>query len=104
MSDAVYADDQTRRGGAPNPPAAGIATFDISADAHADLLLRVGSVLNLLNVTPRAFNLESDAGLATVHAFVDCPPHQAELIARKLRQLTAVRDVALKYDESTSRD
>jgi len=98
MSDAVYADDQTLRGGAKHPPPAGIATFDIAADAHADLLLRVSSVLNLLNVAPRAFRLETDAGLATVHAFVDCPQHQAELIARKLRQLTAVREVSLKYD------
>lgn len=74
----------------------GVATFDIAADAHADLLLRVSAVFNMLNVVPRTFSLESHPdGLATVRAFIDCGEHQAQLIARKLRQLTAVRDVSL---------
>jgi hypothetical protein len=76
----------------------GVATFDIAADAHADLLLRISAVLNLLHVAPRTFSLQSHPdGLATVRAFVDCGEQQAELIARKLRQLIAVRDVDLTY-------
>jgi hypothetical protein len=95
MGAQVYADDQALRDGKGDSPPPGVATFDITADAHADLLLRLSSVLNMLNVTPRTFSLRSQAGLATVRAVVDCGEHQAELIARKLRQLTAVRDVGL---------
>jgi hypothetical protein len=97
MGAQVYADEQARDDpGDSRIP--GVATFDIAADAHADLLMRVSSVLNMLNVAPRTFSLQSHAdGLATVRAFVDCGELQAELIARKLRQLTAVRDVGLTY-------
>ena len=97
MGAQVYADDQALRDGSAGAPPRGVATFDIAADAHADLLLRLSSVLNMLNVTPRTFSLQSHAGLATVRAIVDCGEHQAELIARKLRQLTAVREVGLTY-------
>jgi hypothetical protein len=76
----------------------GVATFDITADVQADLLMRVSAVLNMLNVAPRTFSLQSHPdGLATVRAFIDCGEHQAQLIARKLRQLTAVRDVSLTF-------
>jgi hypothetical protein len=97
MGAQVYADDQALRDGKGDSPPRGVATFDITADAHADLLLRLSSVLNMLNVTPRMFNLQSHAGLAIVRAIVECGEHQAELIARKLRQLTAVREVGLTY-------
>jgi hypothetical protein len=77
----------------------GVASFVILADADADLLARVGATLNLLNVMPRAFHLEArDAGTAAVRASVDCADHQAQLVARKLWRLTAVRDVTLVYD------
>jgi hypothetical protein len=98
MTAQVYADDQALREGSSGETRGGVAAFDIAADAQADLLVRVSSVLNMLNVAPRMFQLESRAdGGATVRASVDCAEPQAELIARKLRQLTAVRDVDLKY-------
>lgn len=98
MTAQVYADDQALRTGADRTPRGGLATFDIAADAQADLLVRVSSVLNMLNVAPRAFELHSHAdGQARVRAFIDCGERQAELIARKLRQLTAVRDVELEF-------
>lgn len=104
MTAQVYPDDQALRPGSVGPPSTGLATFDIAADAHADLLVRVGNVLNLLNVTPRNFALESRAdGFATVRAFIDCGERQAELIARKLQQLTAVRDVTLTFAGSPAR-
>ena len=98
MTADVYAGDDGLREGARNAQPAGAATFDIVADADADLLVRVGAVLNLLNVAPRAFHMEArPEGTATVKALVDCSEPQAELIARKLQQLTSVRDVVVKY-------
>jgi len=100
MTADVYAGDEALRGKGGRQPRR-VATFVIVADAQADLLLRVGVVLNLLNTLPRSVDLESRAdGLAHVRACVDCEEIQAELIARKLRQLTAVRDVELRYGES----
>jgi hypothetical protein len=100
MTADVYAGDEDLRRGKPSLPSSGIATFDIIADAHADLLLRVGVALNLLNTMPSRFELDCRAdGLAHVRASIGCEENQAELIARKLRQLTAVRDVELSFGE-----
>ena len=80
----------------------GVASFVIIADADADLLARVGATLNLLNVMPRAFHLEARAeGTAAVRASIDCADAQAELVARKLWRLTAVRDVTLEYRDGS---
>jgi hypothetical protein len=77
----------------------GAATFEVIADAHADVLVRVAAALNLLNVAPRVFHLElrPDEGTTAVRALVDCAEPQAELIARKLQQITSVRDVVMRY-------
>ena len=59
MTADVYAgDDGAREGARPAQPS-GAATFDIVADADADLLVRVGAALNLLNVAPRVFHMET---------------------------------------------
>ena len=101
MTRDVYADDDALREGAKKSQPKGAATFDIVADADADVLARVSAILNLLNVAPRAFHLEAlPEGLLTVNAVVGCAEPQAELIARKLRQLTSVRDVAVRYSAS----
>jgi hypothetical protein len=98
MTADVYANDDGLRDGLRNSQAEGAATFDIIADAHADLLARVGAVLNLLNVAPRAFHLEArPEGTATVKALVDCAEFQAALVARKLQRLTSVREVVVTY-------
>ena len=98
MTADVYAGDDDARQGRRTAQPAGIATFTIVADADANLILRVGAVLNLLNVAPRVFTMEAGPeGTATVQALVDCSEPQAELIARKLQQLTSVRDVVVKY-------
>ena len=97
MTADVYAGDDDTRGGG-KPRSVGLATFNIVADADAALLVRVSAALNMLNVAPRAFHLESQPeGTAAVTALVDCAEAQAELIARKLQQLISVRDVVLKY-------
>ena len=98
MTADVYAGDDGVREGVRNAQPAGAATFNIVADADADLLVRVGAALNLLNVAPRVFHMEArPEGTAAVKALVDCSEPQAELIARKLQQLTSVRDVVVKY-------
>ena len=97
MTADVYADDFGLQGGT-KIARAGAATFSLVADAHPDLVVRVGAALNLLNVAPRVFHMESQPeGTAAVRALIECAEPQAELIARKLQQLTSVRDVVLKY-------
>jgi len=73
MTADVYAgDDGAREGARPAQPS-GAATFDIVADADADLLVRVGAALNLLNVAPRVFHMETrPEGVAAVRALVHC--------------------------------
>ena len=98
MTADVYADDHGAREGVGNAQPAGAATFNIVADADADLILRVGAALNLLNVAPRMFHMEQRLeGAAAVEALVDCSQPQAELIARKLQRLTSIRDVVVTY-------
>jgi hypothetical protein len=94
----VYAGDDDAREGGRNALPAGAATFNIVADADADLILRVGAALNLLNVAPRVFHMETrPEGAAAVKALVDCSEPQAELIGRKLQRLTSIRDVVVTY-------
>jgi hypothetical protein len=96
MTADVYANDDGLRTGVRS--SRGSATFNIVADADADLLGRVSAVLNLLNAAPRTFQMEAlPEGTATVTALVDCAELQADLVARKLRKLTSVRDVIVEY-------
>jgi hypothetical protein len=98
MTADVYANDDDLRAGAGRSPPKGAAMFNITADADADLLGRLGAILNLLNIAPRAFHMEArPEGTATVEALVDCAEFQAELVARKLQRLTSVRDVVVNY-------
>ena len=96
MTADVYADDDGLSGELRNP--VGAATINIVADADADLILRVGAALNLLNTAPRMFHMEAKPeGTMAVAALVDCAEPQADLIARKLERLTSVHDVIVKY-------
>jgi len=98
MDADVYADDHALRDGARSSRPGGAATFDIFADADPHLVARIGAVLNLLNVAPSAFHMECrPGGTAIVQARVDCAEFQAELVARKLQQLTMVREVVVSY-------
>ncbi|HET9475462.1 MAG TPA: hypothetical protein VFO82_16290 [Steroidobacteraceae bacterium] len=98
MTADVYANDDGMRHGVPSSRPEGAATFNIVADADADLLGRVGAILTLLNVAPRTFHMEAlQEGTAIVKALVDCAESQADLVARKLQRLTSIRDVVVKY-------
>ena len=104
MTADVYADDDALRGGVRVRRPEGAATFNIVADADSDVLARVSAVLNLLNVAPLVFHMETQAeGFATVSARVDCAAAQAELVARKLLQLTSVRNVVVDYAKGSPR-
>lgn len=96
MTADVYAGDVAPPDDAQRSP--GAARFNVIADAHADVVVRVSAALNLLNVAPRMFHMEvRPEGTAAVEAMIDCAAPQAELIARKLSQITSVRDVALVH-------
>jgi len=76
----------------------GSARFNVIADADPNLILRVGAALNLLNIAPRQFHMEARAeGTAAVEALVDCAEAQADLVARKLQQITSVHNVVVAY-------
>ena len=102
MTADVYAGDVRAPEGAKRNR--GAATFNVVADAHADVLVRVVAALNLLNVAPRMLHMEAqpEEGTAAVRALVDCAEPQAELIARKLQQITSVRDVVMSYAAAES--
>lgn len=101
MTADVYAGDVGVPVGTQRARSGGAATFNVVADADADLLVRVGAALNLLNIAPRVFHMESQPeGTAAVRALVECAEPQAELIARKLEQLTSVRNVVMNYASS----
>jgi hypothetical protein len=96
MPKDVYADDEALGSAAAASSSERVADFSIIADADPDVLLRLAAILNLLNVAPRAFRLETVDGTATVRALVDgCTELQADYAARKLRQLTCVHSVEL---------
>ena len=97
MTADVYAGDDALRKGDRTSHPAGAAMFNIVADADADILMRVSAALNLLNVAPRLFHMETRPEGAAVSALVECAEPQAQLIARKLQQLTSVRDVVVSY-------
>ena len=103
MTADVYAGDLDLSGGSRRARPWGAATFEVFADADADLIARVSATLNLLNVSPRLFHMEAQPeGTAAVRVLVDCAEPQAELIARKLLRLTSVRDVVMKYAAAES--
>ncbi len=73
MTADVYAGDHGAREGSQSDRPAGAATFTVVADADPDLIVRVGAALNLLNVAPRMFHMETaPEGAAAVSALVDC--------------------------------
>jgi urease accessory protein UreF len=103
MTADVYAGDVAAPIGARDAQPAGAATFNLLADADADLIVRVGAALNLLNVAPREFHMESlPEGMASVRALVDCAEVQADRVARKLQQITSVRNVVVAYATTRS--
>jgi hypothetical protein len=98
MTFDLYAGGQGGRDEHGNSRSPGSATFNVIADADPNLILRVGAALNLLNVAPRNFRMEArPEGTAALEAQVDCAEAQADLVARKLQQITSVHNVVVAY-------
>lgn len=76
------------------PP--GPVTIRVSADADADVLLRIAVQLNFLNTAPTRLSLERHADrVDVVVGFEACALELADLVCRKLAQLTCVADVSV---------
>lgn len=89
----VYAEDDA----APATAALHRATFLIEADADPDALSRIAMTLALANRAPRTFRLERPGAgeRLVVEAAVDTSSAgQADLVRRKLLQLSCVRTVS----------
>lgn len=76
-------------------PLTGPAVIRLSADADADVLLRIAAQLNLLNTAPARLSLERHRDtVAMVIAFERCTAQAIDLVCRKLAQLTCVLEVS----------
>src|ERR1700686_1765497 len=97
VSRALTADDYTRGPSGPECPAISV-TYRISADAHPDVLLRIAGVLNYANQAPWSLSMRvSDPEEALVEtALRNIPAALAELIRRKLMQLTCIVSVEMR--------
>jgi hypothetical protein len=74
----------------------GPATIRLSADADADVLLRIAVQLNFLNTVPSRLSLERHEDRVTVVVgFEACALRTVELVCRKLAQLTSVLEVSM---------
>ena len=69
----------------------GLVTICVTADAQADVLLRVAVQLNLLNTAPERFVLETLHDIAKIEIMIrGCSDCALDLVRRKLEQLTCV--------------
>ena len=77
--------------------AAGVC-YEIAADAHFDVLLRVAVVLNFANRAPRSFILRTpNPEEVQIEAVLqDIPMVLADMICRKLSQLTCTIGVEMR--------
>jgi len=99
VRDAYATDTGMYAAGADRPDSAappGPATIRLSADADADVLLRIAVQLNYLNTVPSRLWLERRADLIEVVVRFDaCTQQTASLVCRKLAQLTSVLEVSM---------
>lgn len=97
MSHALTADDYSRGPSGPQSPIVS-ATYIISADAQPDVLLRIAGALNFANQAPWSLSMQA-SGVEEVMietSLRHVPAVMAELIRRKLMQLTCVISVEMR--------
>jgi hypothetical protein len=71
-------------------------TIRLSADADADVLLRIAVQLNFLNTAPAKLSLERRRDRVDVIVSLEgCALHAVDLVCRKLAQLTSVLEVSM---------
>ncbi len=94
----VYAGDDALRGATPPSPASIRARFVVEADPDPDALPRIAALVAFANRAPCAGDLRvrADGGLVVTLEVDDAPAASAELIVRKLAQLTCVRRAVLE--------
>jgi hypothetical protein len=97
----VYSGDLTT---AINPVALVRAVYEVRADADPGTLPRVAAMLALANVAPLRVNCERESTREVlITAVLDgIPAVSAELILRKLQQLSVVVEATLMCEEMTS--
>jgi hypothetical protein len=90
----VYAAD-TALSTSGRPAVTGTFSFSIEADADPDILSKVANQFNLANVAPARANFTSGAGgiALVIVEMRGITPAIADLIGRKLTQLSSVRAV-----------
>jgi len=97
----VYSGDLTT---ASNPSPVVRAVYEVRADADPGTLPRVAAMLALANVAPLRVNCERESTREVlITAVLDgIPAVSAELILRKLQQLSVVVEATLMCEEMTS--
>ncbi len=97
--EACRSDDQMYAAGPERSNSAipsGPATICVSADADADVLVRIAVQLNYLNTAPTRLWLERLGERVEVVADFNACTHRAvDLVCRKLAQLTSVLEVSM---------
>jgi glycine cleavage system regulatory protein len=79
-----------------------IYCFRVTADAEPDVLARVASIFNIANAAPRQATLLRDSPhVVNISVAIELPSAaMADMIRRKLEQLTCVITVELMVDGS----
>jgi hypothetical protein len=97
VSRALTADDYTRGPSGPKSPLVCV-TYRIRADAHPDVLLRIAGVLNYANRAPWSLTMRASGAEQVLIDTVlrDVPALMADMIRRKLTQLTCVISVEIR--------
>lgn len=92
--DVYAADDDLGASGAPEQLVQDYVIRLIS-DADPDVLLRVSAQLNFLNEAPKCLVFEKFLDdTAKMSVVIRCSERSADLVTRKLKQLTSVREVS----------
>jgi hypothetical protein len=94
----VYAGDAAMSDQQENQPQA-VFAYTIDADAEPDVLARVANLLNLANLAPISVSLRRESSEIVIISVEIGPLRRvtAEMIRRKLAQLTCVNNVALVH-------
>jgi hypothetical protein len=97
----VYAGDNSYLATA-NAGSGRMFSYAIEADAEPDVLARIANLFNLTNRAPKYVTLRSDgdARVTIIMTIGPLDPSNAEMICRKIRQLTCVVAAHLSEGEA----
>jgi hypothetical protein len=99
MTADVYAADDGLSDSTTPDRSTGCFVIRLISDADPDVLLRVSAQLNVLNEAPKRLVFERRADdIAEMTIVVRCSERAADLVCRKLEQLTSIREVSATAD------